>query len=65
MLIQMPLLRNIFWFAVFLISTLSFVVLFEKGPDNFVPNLKVQIEEFSKMVMDAVNPPKSDKDKAS
>jgi hypothetical protein len=55
----MALLRNIFWLLVFLLSTLSFVVLFEKGPNNFVPNVKIQIEDFRKAVMDGINPPKT------
>lgn len=55
----MALIRNIFWLAVFLLSTLSFVVLFEKGTTNFVPNVKTQIEEFRKAVVNEINPPKA------
>ena len=57
----MALLRKLFWVAIFLISTLSFVVLFENGTNNFVPNLQKQIEVFSKAVKDQISPPKTDK----
>jgi len=57
----MSLIRNIFWFAVFMVSTLSFVVLFEKGTTNFVPNVQKQFGEFVGMVKDQINPPKPDK----
>lgn len=46
----MALLRKIFWLAVFLIATLSFVVLFEKGTTDFIPNLQKQAQEFNEMV---------------
>ena len=54
----MALLRKLFWVALFVIATLSFVVLFEKGPQNFIPNLQKQIEEFTKTVKEQINPPK-------
>ena len=57
----MALLRKLFWVAIFLISTLSCVVLFENGTNNFVPNLQKQIEVFSKAVKDQISPPKTDK----
>ena len=57
----MALLRNIFWLAVFVISTLAFVVLFEKGPDNFVPNLQKQTEELVKAVKEQIGAVKPDK----
>jgi len=59
----MAFIRNIFWLAVFLLSTLSFVVLFEKGPTNFVPNVKTQVEDFRKAVVEELNPPKPEKPK--
>jgi len=59
----MALIRNIFWLAVFLLSTLSFVVLFEKGSNNFVSNVKTQIEEFRKAVVEEINPPKAEQAK--
>jgi len=57
----MAVLRKLFWFAFFLLATLSFVVLFEKGPDNFLPNLQKQAEEVVQAVKDQVSPAKPDK----
>jgi len=57
----MAVLRKLFWFAVFLLATLSFVVLFEKGPDHFLPNLQKQAEEVVQAVKDQVAPAKPDK----
>ena len=53
----MALIRNIFWLAVFVISTLCFVVLFEKGTYNFVPNVQTQVGEFAKAVQEQLVPP--------
>jgi len=58
---QMALLRKIFWLAIFVFATLCFVVLFEKGTNNFVPNVQKQFQEFSKMVQDQITPPKTAK----
>lgn len=57
----MALLRKLFWVAIFLISTLSFIVLFEHGTHDFVPHLQKQIEELSKAAKDQISPPKADK----
>lgn len=35
----MDLIRKLFWFGVFVVSTMSFVVLFEHGTDKFGANL--------------------------
>ena len=32
---EMPFLRSVFWFGLFVILTFSFVVLFEYGPRDF------------------------------
>ncbi|MEI8233623.1 MAG: hypothetical protein WCH57_02935 [Verrucomicrobiota bacterium] len=54
----MALFRKIFWLAVFVFSTLCFVVLFEKGPDHFVANLRKQIETVTRFVQDQIKPAK-------
>ena len=57
----MDFLRKILWVAIFVVSTLCFVVLFEHGPNQFIPNLQKQFGEVAKFVTDQVNPPKTDK----
>jgi hypothetical protein len=42
----MSLLRSLFWLALFVFFTFSFVVLFEYGTHDFVPGFK---EEFSRV----------------
>ena len=58
----MDLLRKIFWFLLFLVATLCFVVLFENGPVNFVPNVQKQFSEtvrlIEKTVGDQLHPKK-------
>jgi len=56
----MALIRKLFWIAIFLISTLSFVVLFEHGPSDFGANLTKQVTEFRKIVEYQIHPPKKD-----
>ncbi len=48
----MALLRKLVWLAIFLIFTLCFVVLFEKGTANFIPNVQKQAQDFSQFVRD-------------
>jgi hypothetical protein len=55
----MALIRKIFWLALFLFSTLCFVVLFEKGPDHFVSNFQKQVETLTKAVQDQMKSGKS------
>lgn len=50
----MDLLRKTFWFLLFLFATLCFVVLFEKGPDHFIPNVQKQFEECRQFVVKTV-----------
>ena len=45
----MNLIRNLFWFAVFLAATFAFTVLFEHGPMNFGNNAKTEMESLSKL----------------
>jgi hypothetical protein len=53
--VPMELLRKTFWIVVFLFATLCFVVLFEKGPDNFLPNVKKQVTEFTDFLVKTFN----------
>lgn len=50
----MALLRNIFWLGIFVFSTLCFVVLFEKGTTNFVPNVQKQINALTQIVQEQI-----------
>jgi hypothetical protein len=56
----MALIRKLFWIAVFLLSTLCFIVLFEHGTEKFSENLGKQIQEFRKMVNEQIQPPKKE-----
>jgi hypothetical protein len=51
----MDLIRKLFWFGVFVISTLSFVVLFEHGPENFGANLGKEISDVRAFVDEQVH----------
>jgi hypothetical protein len=44
----MGLLRSIFWFAIFVISTFAFTVLFEHGPNNFAANAQKEFDLLKK-----------------
>ena len=57
----MALFRKIFWVVVFMIATLSFIVLFEHGPEKFGANLGKQIEEIRKFVDEQMHPKKEQK----
>lgn len=50
----MALLRKIFWLAVFLFSTLCFVVLFEKGTDHYLDNLQKRLGDAVEFVQKQV-----------
>lgn len=45
----MALIRNIFWFAIFLASTFAFTVLFEHGPTDFANNAKKEADTLKAM----------------
>jgi hypothetical protein len=45
----MGLIRKLFWFALFLIATFCFVVLFEHGFHNFPANAQVEFENLKKL----------------
>jgi hypothetical protein len=46
----MALLRTIFWIALFLFFTFSFVVLFEYGTSGFVPGFQKEFERVKTFV---------------
>jgi hypothetical protein len=48
----MALLRTLFWIALFLLFTFSFVVLFEYGTHDFVPGFQ---KEFQRMKVFVIN----------
>ena len=48
----MALLRTIFWVALFLFFTFSFVVLFEHGTSDFVPGFKKEFNRLKTFVVD-------------
>jgi hypothetical protein len=48
----MALLRTIFWVALFLFFTFSFVVLFEYGTSEFVPGFKKEFSRLKTFVTD-------------
>ena len=45
----MGLLRSLFWFAIFILSTFAFTVLFEHGPSNFAQNAQKEFELLKKV----------------
>ena len=55
----MSLLRKLFWFGIYLISTLSFIVLFENGTTNFSKNLGREITELRTFVNQQIDPKKT------
>jgi len=55
----MVIIRQLFWVVVFLASTLSFVVLFEKGTTDFGANLGKEVGEFRKFVDDQIHTKKA------
>ncbi|HZJ14662.1 MAG TPA: hypothetical protein VFD27_06415 [Chthoniobacteraceae bacterium] len=59
----MNLIRNLFWFAVFLAATFAFTVLFEHGPTNFGNNAKKEMDGLTKMINTKIEKPKDDSDK--
>jgi hypothetical protein len=49
----MSLIRSLFWFALFLVATFGFTVLFEHGTGNYFENAKKEKEYLLKMVSSA------------
>ena len=52
----MFIIRTIFFWLVFLCSTVSFVVLIEHGPSNFEKNFKAEMGDFENFLADQVFP---------
>ncbi|HET6409167.1 MAG TPA: hypothetical protein VFG14_14860 [Chthoniobacteraceae bacterium] len=46
----MALIRNLFWFAIFVVSTFVFTVIFEHGISNFGGNAEVEYRTWEKTV---------------
>ena len=46
----MALIRKLFWFVLFLVSTFGFVVLFDYGSTNYMQNAKLEYENLKKFV---------------
>ena len=59
----MNLIRNLFWFAVFLAATFAFTVLFEHGPMNFGDNAKKEMEGLTKLYGTKIEKKKDESDK--
>ena len=59
----MGLLRTLFWFALFVFFTFCFVVLFEYGPNDFVPGFQKEFQRVTNFVQEAAQPAKK-KDEA-
>jgi hypothetical protein len=47
----MAVIRGLFWFALFVFFTFSFVVLFEYGPHNFVNGFKQEFARIKEFVV--------------
>jgi hypothetical protein len=51
----MALLRTLFWVALFVFFTFSFVVLFEYGTHDFVPGFQKEFERVKEFVVKQTN----------
>lgn len=61
----MGLIRNLFWFLLFVFFTFCFVVLFEYGPNDFVPGFQKEFHRVSNYVQNTVQPSKKKTDHAN
>ena len=59
----MALLRTLFWFALFVVATFAFTVLFEHGPRNFQENAKKEWELLQKLYSSKLERKKDQSDK--
>lgn len=59
----MLLIRNLFWVALFIVSTFCFVVLFEHGPVNYTKNMQLEFESAKKLYHLELHHKKDDSDK--
>jgi hypothetical protein len=55
----MSLIRGLFWLALFIFFTFSFVVLFEYGTHDFTNGFKQEGERVKNFVVDMVSKPKA------
>jgi hypothetical protein len=55
----MSLIRGLFWLALFIFFTFSFVVLFEYGTHDFTNGFKQEAERVKNFVVEAVSKPKT------
>ena len=56
------LIRSLFWLLLFVFFTFSFVVLFEYGPNDFVPGFKKELQHVAEFVDHWLHPaPKKEK----
>jgi hypothetical protein len=46
---MIALVRKLFWFAVFLLATFCFIVIFEHGTANFTANAKQEYADLKQM----------------
>ncbi len=61
----MGLLRSLFWFALFVIATFAFTVLFEYGPRNFGENARKEMELLQKLYTSKIERKKDESDTIS
>jgi hypothetical protein len=47
---MIALIRKLFWFAVFLLATFCFIVLFEHGTTNFSQNARTEFSDLKAML---------------
>ncbi len=60
----MGLVRNLLWFLLFVFFTFCFVVLFEYGPNDFVPGFQKEFQRVTNFVEEAAQPAKKKTDDA-
>ncbi|MDQ3621398.1 MAG: hypothetical protein M3463_02775 [Verrucomicrobiota bacterium] len=59
----MGLIRMLLWFALFLVATFAFTVLFEHGPLNYVENAQKELETLQKQYNTKLSPRPDESDK--
>jgi hypothetical protein len=60
-IVEMSLIRGLFWLALFLFFTFSFVVLFEYGPHDFSNGFQKEFQRVKAFVQQADKSPKGKK----
>jgi hypothetical protein len=60
-IVEMALIRGLFWLALFLFFTFSFVVLFEYGTHDFLTGFQKEFQRVKEFVQQADKAPKSKK----